>query len=347
VALYATLSRGGVMVYGVALLLMVLMTKYKTHLFAYITFANIVAIVCAFLLFKLKNSYEILILVLGLILLALLFKLVEKVSQGKLYGILAALVLVPAVGLMINFSKTPFARLLRFDFTSNSFFTRYLFYVDSLKIFLQNPVIGKGGGAWEYVYKRYQTIPYDTTLAHSSLFQSLVEVGILGTSFFLLLIVAAGYMFFSRRKKGEVGTAEAGMFISFVVILAHSLIDFDFSLPYITIVFFIFIGLLTGKSELSIKLRAVKVIPIALLICALIISSSVSIAEVTFKNVNSAMNNGQISLSDYEKFKEAYQTAGKFDPLNSKYKISFGQLLIGKGMADNNTKLINEGIAES
>lgn len=121
---------------------------------------------------------------------------------------------------------------------------------DSLRILRDYPILGTGNGTYQYVYAKYRTIYFFSKFPHSIFFQVLGDLGILGGAAFI-------YMIFSLFKKGfrvikenyspilvGVYTGLAGMFL-------HALVDFDWSLMFMPMLFFFLFAVLIayGKKE--------------------------------------------------------------------------------------------------
>jgi len=343
IALYATMSRGGVLVYGFAVILVVLLTKSKIHNIVNISVVNVIALASAFAIQKSDDSLVLVVILSGALLAFGYFKVVRKMKWKSVLCVFGVPFVAALVALIINIDKTPFARLKDLNFSSHSFFARNMFYMDSLKIFKMHPIIGNGGGAWDFLYRRIQTAPYNTSLPHSSLFKTLVEVGALGALILVVIISITAYLYLARKRKREVTTIETGIFVAFIVLLAHSLIDFDFSIPYITIVFFMLMGLLLGKSKQWKVQKGLKIVVATLCFVTLIGSSCISIARGMTSKAFEATDNGNVTLSYYEEYLGVFKKAIKLDPLNSKYINHVGQTVIERGIIEGNKEMIDEG----
>ncbi|MGQ9533559.1 MAG: O-antigen ligase family protein, partial [Desulfotomaculales bacterium] len=121
-----------------------------------------------------------------------------------------------------------------------SFQARLLFTADALRVALDRPWLGGGGGAWNALYHQYQSSVYWTTEVHNHLAQVWVEAGIVGLLGFLGLVaglVVAGRRAVARLPRDAAAlTATAGA--AAATLFLHSVLDFDLSLAALGVVLF-------------------------------------------------------------------------------------------------------------
>lgn len=191
---------------------------------------------------------------------------------------------------------------------------RFVFYQDAFQIAQRNLLIGNGGGAWQDLYGMYQSYLYYSTQAHSYIMQILVETGILGMLSWIAAVVLFYFLAIRAFLKKSVSKDILNAIICGVsALLLHSFIDFDLSLPAITIILWILIAMLTAltvKKERNIR-PAISIAVSAVLIV-------VSIATVAAYGAN---QHGD-ALMDAENYQEAYQKyhqATIFAPFNPEY----------------------------
>lgn len=120
-------------------------------------------------------------------------------------------------------------------FMLRSAFKRVSFYGDALDMFKDRPMTGGGGGAWEHLYLSYQDYRYTTSDVHSYPLQLLVEAGLFGAMMFLLTVAALAYKLIDLWRKPDVN--QLLLWFGAVVLLGHSLIDFDFAFYSILLIF--------------------------------------------------------------------------------------------------------------
>lgn len=105
--------------------------------------------------------------------------------------------------------------------------TRFVYYRDTVRFMKENfwfsprMLIGFGPGSWRILYYGFQSTPYNVICLHNGFLQLLFENGLLFTILFFGLLLRAVYL---HWKHGErFGCA------LLMMILVHSLIDFDLS----------------------------------------------------------------------------------------------------------------------
>ena len=136
-------------------------------------------------------------------------------------------------------------RVENINFQQHSVLERLTFYKDSLKVVKDYPVIGAGGGAWSVLYEKYQNNPYISNQAHNYFLQLLDETGILG---FVLLMAFLLYVFvqylrsYFRMEAGEKKDSHFFYFLIAFSILMHSILDFNMSYVYISLLVFLALG---------------------------------------------------------------------------------------------------------
>ncbi|MFC5531038.1 O-antigen ligase family protein [Cohnella yongneupensis] len=140
-------------------------------------------------------------------------------------------------------------RLSSINFQQHSVLERLTFYKDSISMWLDRPLVGGGGGAWEALYDQYQSYPYSSSQTHSYPVQLLVETGIIGlllTSLFILYIVISYVVRYFREKAAD-GSESLLVLLIALSILIHSLIDFEMSYFLFNAIVFFCLGILAGK----------------------------------------------------------------------------------------------------
>lgn len=121
---------------------------------------------------------------------------------------------------------------------------------DSLRILKDYPILGTGNGTYQYVYAKYRTIYFFSKFPHSIFFQVLDELGVLGGAAFV-------YMIFNLFKKGFRAIREnysvilVGVYVGLFGMFLHALVDFDWSLMFMPLIFFYLFALIIsyGRKE--------------------------------------------------------------------------------------------------
>jgi len=158
----------------------------------------------------------------------------------------------------------------------NSLLTRAIFYKDGFEIFKDRWFLGGGGGAWNYLYRQYQSYNYASSQAHNFPLQLGIETGIMGLLVLLCLIIVIAHTYIKYYKKeknknyqekniydDDVNLIEnflnTSVITAIVALLLHSIIDFDFSEAAMLLLFWQLIAIFV--STLREKLALVEMIP--------------------------------------------------------------------------------------
>ena len=112
------------------------------------------------------------------------------------------------------------------------------FYGWGWEIVKDYPLNGTGAGGWNALYHQYQDYLVWTTEVHNHFLQVWIEAGTIG---FLTWISIIGVLLWylirlKRRSERDEWVLIWGLASAVLALLAHSVIDFDLSIPAITIV---------------------------------------------------------------------------------------------------------------
>lgn len=137
---------------------------------------------------------------------------------------------------------------------------RIIYYEDGMKIFSKKWFIGAGGGAWEYLYRQYQSYNYHSTQAHNYPLQLGIETGILGLLALVILIAtliqcylkyylknSTKDIFIDSDKDVSSGYLYASIITAIASLFLHSIIDFDFSEASMLLLFWQLIAILSNE----------------------------------------------------------------------------------------------------
>jgi O-antigen ligase len=183
-------------------------------------------------------------------------------GKDKKFSLISFAILIGAILIVVLIKKDIFLPIFK-SFAARikemfSFFQgkwgslgeRVIMIKDSLRILKDKPVLGTGNGSYQYVYAKYRTIYFFSKFPHSIFFQILDELGILGGAAFV-------YMIFSLFKKGfqvvrtNYTTISVGLYAGLAGLFLHALVDFDWSLMFMPLIFFYLFAVLlsSGKKE--------------------------------------------------------------------------------------------------
>ncbi|MBQ9280525.1 MAG: O-antigen ligase family protein [Clostridia bacterium] len=228
--------------YGLFLLLGVFVLANEEK----ITWKNVVMFLILFVGIVLTNSRAIILLTV----LALVVSIFTNKNNFK--GILAIticfLALFIGVYLLSNMEKRVDSNMLG----SSEFITRLLYYKDALSMIKDNP-FGYGYEGWYYKQVEVQTGVYDTKYVHNSILQVALDVGIIPM---IVLFVMLVFHFFDKRQ-----TTFTRMMA--LLILGHSLIDFDLEYLY----FIMILILLIDFEKMEMTKNKIQTTCLAVLMC--------------------------------------------------------------------------------
>ncbi|MDD4767389.1 MAG: O-antigen ligase family protein [Desulfotomaculaceae bacterium] len=227
---------------------------------------------------------------------------------------------------------------------------RIYFYQDALKMFVERPVIGWGGGGWQEAYRAYQGYLYNSSQVHGYYFQIMVETGIIGL--LAILGIWASFLYTCHRlyHRAKNGTRFLTLTITAAAVLIglHAAIDFDLSLSALALILWTMFGLARGLGIYSSpraeerKIRAgtrpkysILAIVSVVSVLAVLFTGTLAAAETYAKQSNNYFKNQNIDQSA-----RSMQKAIANNPLNGDYHYDLAQILMGMG-------LIDEAIAET
>jgi Lipid A core - O-antigen ligase and related enzymes len=118
---------------------------------------------------------------------------------------------------------------------------------DAFKILKDYPIFGTGLGTYQYIYAKYRSVYVFSKFPHSILFQYLPEIGIVGVSIFIYLAISLFVRGIKSLRSRNI--LKIGHFVGLFAIFLHALIDFDWSLMFLPMVFFFFFGVLFSQDE--------------------------------------------------------------------------------------------------
>jgi hypothetical protein len=123
---------------------------------------------------------------------------------------------------------------------------RYDYWKVALRAFAAEPVHGVGAGGWAVWWLRYRPINDFAQDAHSLPLQTLAELGLVGIG--LLGAFIAGVVLAARNAHRILPGAAAGPIAAVVTYAAHSLLDWDWQMPAVTIVALVLAGSLLAQA---------------------------------------------------------------------------------------------------
>nr|WP_150959426.1 O-antigen ligase family protein [Aneurinibacillus sp. XH2] len=288
VSFLLTLSRGGLVILPIVLLVLLLFfsVERQIKLLLYLGISAVAVLLTIGNITEIGSSLQsnfspslslkgwgvlaaasIIVSVLIILLNRYLTPVLEKTIQKKIKSRYAPVVLpvgaviLGTIAVIILFTDTGITKLLpenirvridNINFQQHSVLERGTFYADSLKLVKDYPIFGAGGGGWAALYEKYQNNPYTSRQAHNFFLQYLVEVGIFGFLIFAVLLGSVLYNFCRNYFKSDQDTKDTKVLYLIVLIslLIHSVIDFNLSYAFLSIVIFICMGGLVSSLDI-------------------------------------------------------------------------------------------------
>ncbi|WP_340033680.1 O-antigen ligase family protein [Paenibacillus sp. FSL H3-0302] len=103
---------------------------------------------------------------------------------------------------------------------SSTVSARGLFYRDAWRLAAEAPWLGRGGETWRHAYLAAQSRPYVGSQVHNGYLDILLNLGFVGLAAILLMLLATGWLLATKSPR---------LLPPFLVIVLHSVVDFDWS----------------------------------------------------------------------------------------------------------------------
>ncbi|MBY6272279.1 MAG: hypothetical protein CW346_08710 [Bacillaceae bacterium] len=197
------------------------------------------------------------------------------------------------------------------DLTSNA---RFEYLTDAVKLAVRRPW-GYGGGGWVRAYPQVQTVHYVARDPHSHYALLLVEAGTPGLLLTLAPIIFSAYTAFRVRKEEPVRWALAAAAITLAV---HAAIDIDLSYYMMWLLLWTLLGAAQPDVQPAhIKREKRYTFPVALCVALPVLILSLTLASAAW-SYNAAET--AAILGDNDTALRLGSRAIRLDPLNSQYR---------------------------
>ena len=207
----------------------------------------------------------------------------------------------------------------------------------------EKPLTGFGIGSFGSVYPKYREIDSEETqFAHNIYLQHASELGVLGSTFFVLMFLIPLFKFlFLNKNRNDIFYSACGF--SLLTFCVHGLVDFDFSIPVIAFYAFFMVGYL-GKyeNEYLVKIPFFKYIIVLLVIALFFMFKTVTYyldAQAHFNAAHYIFN----ERKDHKKAFEHLREAQKLDSANSAIDFLMGSIYV----SDKNYKKAIESFTQA
>lgn len=187
-----------------------------------------------------------------------LWGLKEYLIRSKAHKILAAMVaiilllvsipVVIRVSDQLNNSNLVVEVSEVFDITNSSYYGRIAFYKWALEIIKDHPINGTGAGGWSALYRQYQDSNASTEDVHNHHLNIWIEAGTIG--FIAWMLILASFIWCLKKTRTKVAEREWLLILAIgsalIVLLAHAAIDFDLTIPAMSIFLWAMLGLINN-----------------------------------------------------------------------------------------------------
>ncbi len=173
---------------------------------------------------------------------------------------------------IVNYKYLPntFMRLIKTLRPNNVSITERLsMYRSGVKLFSQHPIVGNGGKTFQSMYVKVREYAYSAMEVHSFYMDILMDYGIIGTTACIGIIGITIYNFIKRKDKNNF--ISLSIFVSWIFVAIHTIIDFDLAYMLTLSNFYIMIALINEEDKSFIKNTQILeyVVSIIMIICVL------------------------------------------------------------------------------
>jgi len=230
-------------------------------------------------------------------------------------------------------------RLADINLETHGASTRIYYFKDGMKIFKDNFLIGAGGGGWKSLYRKYQSLPYDSAEAHNFYLQYAIETGIIGILILLsiyFLVIKEVYISIFINRKNEHIPLNFAMFM----LMGHAVLDFDLSLTALAFLFWIIVGMAgANDKQISDKLSANIVMRSLLSIITILV---LFLSTLTYLGIKDGIKAVSLIKKDVESSIKLYESAMKKDPYNMNYQMDYMQIMYNQYVDKKDTSFLKK-----
>ena len=224
-------------------------------------------------------------------------------------------------------------RIKNISLDSKSLYERTTMIKDSFKILNKNWIVGQGKDTWKLFYSEIKSYNYYAVQLHCYPMNIWIEYGIIPLCVFiyLVLLVIKRLIFKSKNNKAE----NIGMLLAILLLVFHSILDFDLDFVNMMCILFIMIGCIQHEDESKFEFSINKIL-IAIL-------SIISIALIMFNTgdfIAKKMDENNRYSSNVEENFEYYKTRKMLSPLNYSYRVDYTKVL--KEYSDTNRQILGD-----
>lgn len=365
-SLFLTFSRGGLLVFGIVFIVYLFTIKtinQVVHLLHLVTI-GLIGFVAYIIYFKgiyIKEGMTSSESVFGWMILFSLMLL----SAGSFYAIEYMIdksrvlrkhinpIIVPCVIITLGiimiisllfgaFDNIGGIRLFDINLKNSNILDRGIFYIDAIKIISDYPALGVGGGGWIDIYESYQSNPYQSNQIHNYFLQLLVEYGIVGFLLEFGIIFWVMYRFVRTQLKDNTSEKTIFFLISLSILL-HSIIDFDLSFAYISIILYLSIGVLSSSNYFGLNeknfSKGIRMTARISIVVLLLMSILAAYTSIQFYKANAQFQDA-LKSNQFEQVSTMLKKAMSLNRYNPIYSIYMTDILIHAFQETNDSRYL-------
>lgn len=228
-----------------------------------------------------------------------------------------------------------------FDLSNKSFSSRLTFMEWGWQMVKDYPIAGTGVRGWEALYHRYQDGLFWTNEVHNQFLNVWIETGTIGFICWMALLAAAVWYVYRLKQRTDrrswmlIWGAACGC----LVLVAHSLIDFDLSIPALSILLWTGLGMLAwAHQQADSGWGEFKLSGLVDWIAIILVSGTLLITGFMFTIGERSAQQGVDSLKKFSAANEAEQLlwqekalqslgrAVAWDPFNAQYRAEWAYI---------------------
>ena len=174
----------------------------------------------------------------------------SKLELKKFFLPTAASLIIISV-IMFYFNRVRLVSLFDYTLQDNSFMQRINYWVSSLRIFWDFPLLGIGWRKFGLYYCKYLSLGANVShYSHNIILQIMAETGILGLTGLAGLVFSAIKLGLKELKSNNINVGlKLGLFFSVAAFLLHNLVDIGFYFGQASFFFWAGIGLLVNQNN--------------------------------------------------------------------------------------------------
>lgn len=263
-------------------------------------------------------------------------KILISLSSAHLLGLMIAMLVKQDIWFFLN-------RVSSIQAKTSEFQIRFVYWKDSIRMFMDYAFGGTGGGGWALLQQAYQSQRYYVKFIHNHYIQVFLDVGLPGGLAFLAFIV-----FFYKNALVQLKTSEIidkplqkGIIIMVTIMLLHAGFDFDLTYPYLNM---LLIGLILLIPQQTIEIKWIKIKYMVAVPTVIILLSFFTWIGVGYQLKEKGME--AIKQRDWNHAEKLLEQAGRAVPWSNTIIYEKAKLYIRMGNETGDTRYYEKAESE-